>query len=134
MIYAEIELKNYEDLTFVKRNMIGQEEVRQIRVNMLVDSGSYYLVINENIQAVLQLPVLRKERFRLANDRAEEHAIVGPVQVKFGEKTASCDAILLPGDCEPLLGAIPMEALDVLIHPQRQELILNPELRKGRYI
>lgn len=134
MIYAEIELKNYEDLTFVKRSMIGQEEVRQIRVNMLVDSGSYYLVINENIQAVLQLPVLRKERFRLANDRAEEHAIVGPVQVKFVDKTASCDAILLPGDCEPLLGAIPMEALDVLIHPQRQELILNPELRKGRYI
>lgn len=133
MIYAEIELKNYEDLTFVKRNMIGQEEVRQIRVNMLVDSGSYYLVINENIQAVLQLPVLRKERFRLANESAEEHAIVGPVQVKFGEKTASCDAILLPGDCEPLLGAIPMEALDVLIHPQRQELILNTELRKGRY-
>lgn len=133
MVYAEIELKNYEDLTFVKRNLIGLEEVRQIRINMLVDSGSYYLVINENIQEVLQLPVLRKERFRLANDQAEEYAVVGPVQVKFGEKTASCDAIILPGDSEPLLGAIPMEALDVLIHPQRQELIVNTELRKGRY-
>lgn len=63
MVYAEIELKNYEDLTFLKRNLIGLEEVGQIRINMLVDSGSYFLVINENIQDVLQLPVLRKGRY-----------------------------------------------------------------------
>ena len=30
-------------------------------------------------------------------------------------------------DTEPLLGAIPMEEMDVLIHPLRQELIVNPE-------
>ncbi len=34
---------------------------------------------------------------------------------------------MLPGDSEPLLGAIPMEEMDVLIHPQRQELVVNPE-------
>jgi hypothetical protein len=33
----------------------------------------------------------------------------------------------LPGDSEPLLGAIPIEEMDVLIHPMRQELIVNPE-------
>jgi hypothetical protein len=30
-------------------------------------------------------------------------------------------------DAEPLLGAIPMEAMDVLVHPARQEMIVNPE-------
>ncbi len=34
---------------------------------------------------------------------------------------------MLPGDSEPLLGAIPMEEMDVLIHRQRQELVVNPE-------
>jgi hypothetical protein len=35
--------------------------------------------------------------------------------------------MVLPGDSEMLLGAIPMEDIDVLIHPLRQELIVNPE-------
>ncbi|MFC4232893.1 hypothetical protein ACFOW1_13405 [Parasediminibacterium paludis] len=30
------------------------------------------------------------------------------------------------GDAEPLLGAIPMEEMDVLVHPTRQELLVNP--------
>jgi hypothetical protein len=35
--------------------------------------------------------------------------------------------MVLKGDAEPLLGAIPMEEMDVLVHPRRQELIVNPE-------
>jgi hypothetical protein len=35
--------------------------------------------------------------------------------------------MVLPGDSEPLLGAIPLEDMDVIIHPLRQELIVNPE-------
>lgn len=31
-----------------------------------------------------------------------------------------------PGDSEPLLGAIPLEEMDVVIDPQREELIVNP--------
>jgi hypothetical protein len=32
----------------------------------------------------------------------------------------------LPGNSEPLLIAISLEDMEVLIHPQRQELIVNP--------
>jgi hypothetical protein len=35
--------------------------------------------------------------------------------------------MVLPGESEPLLGAIPLEEMDVLIHPLRNELIVNPE-------
>jgi hypothetical protein len=35
--------------------------------------------------------------------------------------------MVLQGDSEPLLGAIPLEDMDVLIHPLRQELIVNPD-------
>ena len=53
--------------------------------------------------------------------------VVGPVLVKFKNRTTSCLAMVLPGDSEPLLGAIPLEDMDVLIHPLRQELIVNPD-------
>ena len=35
--------------------------------------------------------------------------------------------MVLPGSSEPLLGAIPMEEMDVLIPPLRQELVVNPD-------
>jgi hypothetical protein len=35
--------------------------------------------------------------------------------------------MVLEGSNEPLLGAIPLEDMDVLIHPQSQQLTINPE-------
>jgi hypothetical protein len=49
-VYASILLINGEDLVLANRHIIGQEEVKQMTVNMLVDSGAYMLAINESIQ------------------------------------------------------------------------------------
>lgn len=53
--------------------------------------------------------------------------VAGPVIVKFANRTAACNAFLLSGNTEPILGAISMEETDILIHPLSQELIVNPE-------
>jgi hypothetical protein len=55
-----------------------------------------------------------------------EYDVAGPVNVKFVNRKATCIAFVLPGDNEPILGTIPMEEMDVLILPLRQELIVNP--------
>jgi hypothetical protein len=99
---------------------------------MLVDTGSYMLAINESIQEQLQLPVLEKRKAQLANRTAnrgsiEEYDVVGPVELRFKNRQTTCRAMVLPGDNECLLGAIPLEDMDVLIHPLRQELIVNPD-------
>lgn len=126
MVYAEIELINGEDVLLARRHIIGQEEIKSTRVNMLVDSGAYMLTINENIQAYLQLPFRERKRCEVADGRIVECDIVGPVDVKFANRSATCNAFVLPGSGEPLLGAIPLEELDVIIHAKRQELIINP--------
>ena len=127
LVYAEITLINGEDLILSKRQIIGLEEVKKMTVSMLADSGSYMMAINETIQEQLQLPVLEKRKAQMANGHVEEYEVVGPIEVKFKNRRCSVDAMVLPGDNEPLLGAIPMEDMDVLIHPQRHELIVNPE-------
>ncbi len=76
---------------------------------------------------MLQLNVEGKERAVLANGEVVFYDIVSPIRIKFGNRSCLCDAIVLPGDSEPLLGAIPMEAMDLVIHPKRQELTINPE-------
>ena len=127
LVYAEITLINGEDLILANRNIIGKDEIRQMNVNMLVDSGAYMLAINETIQEQLQFPIIEKRKAQMANGSIEEYDVVGPVEVRFKNRQSTCRALVLPGDNEPLFGAIPMEDMDVLNHPLRQELIVNPE-------
>jgi clan AA aspartic protease len=127
LIYAEITLINAIDLGLAKRHIIGEEEVKSINVNMLVDTGSVYMCINENVQAQLQLSVVEKRKGQLADGRIVEYDVVGPIEVRFKNRRCVVDAMVLPGDNELLLGAIPLEDMDVLIHPYKQELIVNPE-------
>lgn len=125
-IYAEIELINGNDEEFVKRGHIGEDEIRHINVSALVDTGCTTMAINENIQQVLQLPVVGKKTAQLASGKIIECAVVAPLIVRFKGRNAYCSALVLPEDAEPLLGAIPIEELNLLIHLNRQELILNP--------
>jgi len=85
------------------------------------------MAINETIQEQLGLRVIEKRKAQLADGSVNEYVFVGPIEVKFKNRRCSVDAVVLPGDNEPLLGAIPMEDMDVLIHPQRQEQIVKPE-------
>jgi clan AA aspartic protease len=127
LVYADIELINAVDLENAKRHIIGEDEVKRIRLSMLVDSGAYMMAINETIQQQLDLSIIEKRKVQLASGEVIEYDVAGPVRVHFANRTAICNAFVLPGDTEPLLGAIPIEEMDVLIHPQRQELIVNPE-------
>lgn len=127
MVYAEIELINGGDLEMARRHLIGDEEVKRMHITALVDTGSYMLCINESIQEQLQLSVVEKRKAQLANGHIVECDVVAPVELRFKNRRSSCSAMVLPGDSEPLLGAIPLEDMDVLIHPLRQELIVNPE-------
>ncbi|MCU0339402.1 MAG: clan AA aspartic protease [Spirosomaceae bacterium] len=127
LIYADIELVNGEDLTLARKFIIGEDEIKRMNVSALVDTGSYMLCINESIQEQLQLPVVEKRKAQLANGQIVECDVVSHVELKFKNRRTMCNAMVLPTDNEVLLGAIPLEDMDVLIHPLRQELIVNPD-------
>ncbi len=127
LVYVEIELINGGDLEMVRRGYMDKDEVKRMWVTALVDSGSYMLAINENIQEQLQLPVVEKRKAQLSDGSITECNVVAPVELRFKNRRCSVSAMVLPGDAEVLLGAIPLEDMDVLIHPLRQELIVNPE-------
>jgi clan AA aspartic protease len=125
-VYADIELINSIDIADAKRHIIGDDEIRRFPLNILVDSGAHQLVINENIREQLMLPVVDRKKAQMADGRIIECDVVGPVDLRFKNRATTCRALVLPG-AEPLLGVIPMEDMDVLIHPLRNELIVNPE-------
>ena len=127
MIYAEIELINAIDLGNAKRNKIGEDEIKRTWVNMLVDTGSMYMCINEHVREMLELSVIEKRKGVLADGSVVEYEVAGPIEVRFKNRRCVVDAMVLPAGNEMLLGAIPMEDLDVLIDPNKRELIVHPE-------
>jgi clan AA aspartic protease len=127
LVHAEVELINRDVLVLARKFIIGEEEVKRMHVTMLVDTGSYMLAINESIQEQLQFPVVEKRKAELANGHIVECDVVASVELKFKNRRTNCNAIVLPGNCEPLLGSIPLEDMDVLIHPLKRELIVNPD-------
>ncbi|MBK8737026.1 MAG: retroviral-like aspartic protease family protein [Saprospiraceae bacterium] len=126
LVYANITLTNVKDQVRFEENLIKKDQIRQITATMLVDSGAYMMAINETVKTQLGLEIKGKRTAQLAKGQVIELGIVGPIEVKFENRDATCNALVLPGDSEMLLGAIPMEEMDVLIHPTQNKLVVNP--------
>jgi clan AA aspartic protease len=127
LIYAEIELVNPGDLALVRRGYLKESEIRRENVKALVDRGAYMLCINEHLKAQLDLPAITSAEAELADGTRKKVEVVGPVMINFKNRTTSCNAAVLPGDAEVLLGAIPMEDLDVVLVPKEQTIDVNPD-------
>jgi clan AA aspartic protease len=125
--YVNILLINGEEYRQFERKKISEEQVKRLTVNMLVDSGAAMLAINEEICNQLDLSPLDKRPAQMADGSVVMLDVVGPIEIRFGNRRTNVDAIVLPGNAQPLLGVIPMEDMDILIDPKANELIINPE-------
>ena len=126
-VHAEIELTNEYDVLRNYDGLLPENEIRRVTTMALVDTGAWDLVINEEIQQRLNLRVVGKQTVKLADETLLEVDIVGPVAIRFEDRTAITTAIVLPATSEVLLGAYPLEGLDAFVDPKRQKLLLNPK-------
>ena len=129
MVYANIELLNGDDVALHRRNMLGDDEIRRMMVNMTVDSGAIMLTINEEIRLALGLSVIDHRPSQLADGTRIELPVAGSVVVQYAGRFCTTSALVFPGDNDPLLGAIPMEEMDLWISPARN--ILTPVHPEG---
>ncbi|MDA1017994.1 MAG: aspartyl protease family protein [Planctomycetota bacterium] len=126
LVYEEIEIINGGDIVRAENGDIGEDQVRRMSVTVLVDTGCGMLAINDTIRKQLGLRTRETRNMQMADDTTVSLDVVGPVELRFENRRSSLDAVVLPGDTEPLLGAIPMQDMDVLVDPQRHRLIVNP--------
>lgn len=125
-VRANIELINAIDQAKADEGLILPSAVRRAKVEIPVDSGAYTLAINEALQAQLGLRSLGVRPAQMDDGSVRELEMVGPVTIQFANRSVNLDALVLPGENEMFLGVIPKEAMDVLIDPLRQELVVNP--------
>jgi clan AA aspartic protease len=125
--YADITLVNAGDIEVAARGLMPSESVRMLDVRVLVDSGAAALVISGHLKLQLGLPVLRTTETETANGVIQETEIVGPITIRFKNRAFICEAFVLSGLTEVLLGVIPIAGMDVIIDPIKEELALPPD-------
>lgn len=125
--YAEIELIRSDDLALMRAGFLREEQISRLNVRALVDSGASMLAIPESIKSQLNLAKVDEQQAELADGTVINMEVVGPVEIRFENRKAIVTALVIPGESEVLLGAIPMQAMDVLIDPKNERLIVNPK-------
>ncbi len=103
----------------------AKPNLEEIDAKALVDSGAIDLCIPRHVAIQLKLETLEQREVTYADGRKEAVDYVGPVKVECFGRHAFTGAMVM-GDVV-LLGAIPMESMDLLIDPRRLQLIPNPE-------
>jgi clan AA aspartic protease len=128
IVHANVTLVNCDDLTLERKGYIGKDEIRSLDTTMMVDSGAIMLTINESLVEALGLDIIDHRPSQLADGTRIKLPVAGPVKVIFEDRFCITDALVLPDDNEPLLGAIPMEEMDLWINPARGLLTaIHPE-------
>ena len=123
LVYTDIILKNSNDLLNAKSGLLTEDAVRMIETRVLVDTGAWTLVINEETREKLGLMIRGTEPGTLANGKSSNYELAGPVEVIWKNRRTSCDALIIPGANEILLGAIPLEGMDLMVCPKREEVV-----------
>jgi clan AA aspartic protease len=122
IVYAEIILKNALDVGKARDGLIADEKVRGTTVRALVDTGAGTLVINEAVRRQLGLAIEGLRRAELADGGRQVYRMTEPVKIQWQNRDTVCRALVLPEAEEILLGAIPLEDMDLIVDPARQEL------------
>ncbi|NJL41603.1 MAG: clan AA aspartic protease [Leptolyngbyaceae cyanobacterium SM1_4_3] len=125
--YAEIELTRGDDLALFREGYIPEDRVRRVTVRALVDSGASMLSITPAIKDYLDLPKVDEQQAELAAGSVAQFDVVGPIELRFENRKTVEYAIVVPNSPDVLLGAHPMQDLDVLIDPKREVLVVNPK-------
>ncbi len=107
----------------IRRNLRRLEDA-SVEVEALADTGSVFLSIPEHFRLQLSLDDVGAKEVTLAGGSKRLVPYVGPLEVRFKNRVAFVGAIVM-GD-EVLLGAIPMEDMDLVVLPQARGVDVNP--------
>jgi clan AA aspartic protease len=113
LVNAEVTLRNPR-----------RPELAPVKVEALADSGALHLCLPEHVRIQLELEDIDKKEATLADESRKLVPYVGPVEIRFRNRVGFVGALVMGN--QVLLGAIPMEDMDLVVVPGTRSLEVNP--------
>jgi clan AA aspartic protease len=114
LVLADIELANPK-----------KPEMTPLAVRAMVNTGAMTICIPEHVAVQLDLQEIEKREVTTADERSHVVPYVGPIQIRFENRTCFTGALVI-GD-SILLGAVPMEDMDLVLSPSSRTIAVNPQ-------
>jgi len=113
-------------LTYATLKLTNLFNKQEIEINALVDTGATFLCVTEEIAVQLGFDTTEVSRqvVTLADGHQRKVPKIAPIEIAFANRSYVTEAVVLGN--EPLLGVIPMEAMDLVVNPRLQTLTVNP--------
>ena len=114
-------------LTYAALKLTNLFTNQQVQVNALVDTGATFMCVTEEIALQLGFDIteVRQQTVILADGHQRKVPKIAPIEIVFENRSYVTEAVVLGN--EPLLGVIPLEAMDLVVDPRQQALIVNPQ-------
>ena len=113
LVNAEITLKNPR-----------RPELEAVKVSALADTAAVHLCIPPHVQIQLELEEIDKKEATLADGTRTIVPYVGPIEIRYKNRVGFAGALVM-GD-QTLLGAIPLEDMDLVVIPRTRKIDINP--------
>ncbi|MDR1232103.1 MAG: hypothetical protein LBK61_11990 [Spirochaetaceae bacterium] len=123
---TEITLLNYGDEIKARDGFILESEVRQITVCAVVDNGLWMLVIDEKTREKLELLAEGTGETTIGGGGTvyrQRTEYTEYVEIRWKDRKTVCKAVVFSGEEGVSLGMFALEGLDLMIHPEMQEVI-----------
>lgn len=99
-------------------------DLQPVEVEALADTGAVHLCIPEHVRIQLALDEIDRKEVTIADGSKRLVPYVGPIEVRFKTRVGFVGALVM-GD-QTLLGAIPMEDMDLIVIPNTRTIDVNP--------
>lgn len=126
-VRATVALENGGDREVARRGMLDAKAVRRVEAELVVDTGAVLVLLPQDMVEALGLVHFDKVVVVLANDQKIELPLAGPLVLTVVGRTMITDCLVGPPGCEPLLGQVVLERLDLVLDPTRRKLTVRPE-------
>jgi predicted aspartyl protease len=117
----EITLANAGDKVRVECGLL--KEVRAVTLRAMPDTGAWTLVINEETRRQLGLAIEETSESTLADGKTDTYAVTEGVKIHWKNRSIVLPAVVVPDAKDILLGALPLEAMDLMVDPVREQLV-----------
>lgn len=126
-IRVRVGLENDRDLALVAAGRLSHGDARHEEVDALVDTGAVLILLPQDLVERLGLVTFDKTVVSLANEDRIELDRAGTLTLTIGDRRMKTDCLVGPAGCEPLVGQIVLESLDLICDPLKRTLTPRPE-------
>jgi clan AA aspartic protease len=118
----EITLVNAGDISAARNGFIPDTRIRTVTLDAMPDTGAWTLIINEETRQKLGLTIVETVKSSLADGSTTQYGLTEPVEIRWKNRRISQQAVVIPNASEILLGALPLEGMDLYVDPVNQRL------------